>query len=148
MPTLFIANTLVVVPARFVEGSVLDEVSAAILNDIHIRRLRARIAYLLQRGELGPEEVQAKAFAIAQEDLAPGIKEADDDLPDPIYSEAVGIACDLILRKMREQGLPEPKHIAEHAKALVEGNPAFEEQARKRLEARHRAAMEALGITS
>jgi hypothetical protein len=50
------------------------------------------------------------------------------------------MARDLIVQRMAQQGLPPPKGLDEHAKALVKGLPELQERARLRIEARYKAA--------
>jgi hypothetical protein len=145
MPTVFIANLAVVLTSRFAAGDIADETAAKMLQEIQLRRIKARLRWLLSRGELAPEELQAKAEALLEVELTP-YSTADDDDPenDPVFVEAMTIARDLIILRMAQEGLPPPKGIDLHAKALLDGMPDILERARLRIEARYRAASTAI----
>lgn len=145
MPTVFINNLAVVLPSRFAAGQEIGENAAAVLNEIQHQRVRVRLRRLVQRGELAEEEIQPKADAFMAEELEPyGV--GDEDIEnDPVFKEALGMARELIVGRMAAEGLPPPKGIDNHAKALVEGMPALMEKARLRVEARYRAAAAAIG---
>lgn len=146
MPTAFIANLAVALPVRFSAGTILDETSAYWLNEIQHRRVKAKLRWLLQRGEINPVEVQGRALELCAQPLAPYVllDDEDGDTTDPILLEALSIAKDLITTRMAQEGLAPPKGIDQHAKALVDARPALMETARKRVEARYLAAASAL----
>jgi|HubBroStandDraft_4_1064222.scaffolds.fasta_scaffold204324_2 hypothetical protein len=146
MPTIFIANLAVPLPLRFVEGNTLGENEAAVLADIQLKRVKSRLRAMAAKGDIGPEDLQTQAFALMQLELVPYATSDDDDNDDdPIFVEALAIACELICASMAQQGLPPPRGLADHAKALVDGRPDLQEQARKRIEARYRAAADTIG---
>ena len=144
MPTVFIANLAVVLPVRFNPGDAIDDIASQLLNEIQHRRIKARLRYLLQKGEIDENELQVKANSLSEEDLVPYATQDDEMDDDPVYSEAISIARELIVGRMAQEGLPPPKGLDAHAKALVDGMPALMEQARLRIEARYRAATAAI----
>ena len=145
MPTVFIANLAVILPIRFAAGDAIEETPAKVLNDIQQRRIKAKLRWLLNRGEIAPEELQSKANELSNADLLPYITSDDDDADsDPILVEALSMAREIIVSRMAQEGLPPPKGIDLHAKALVDGMPELQEKARLRIEARYRAAAAAI----
>lgn len=141
MATVFIGNLAVMLPSRFKAGDECDDIMAQMLNDIQLRRIKARLRWLLSRGELSMDELQTKAVSLLDIELVP-YSLADDDDPDsdPIFVEAMAIARELITAHMAKEGLPPPKGLDLHAKALIDGMPDIIERARLRMEARYRAA--------
>ena len=71
------------------------------------------------------------------------LDDGDDD--DPILLEAMAIARELIIKRMATEGLPPPKGLDMHAKQLVDNQPKIVELARKRVEERHKAAIDTIG---
>jgi hypothetical protein len=128
-------------------GDILEEAEAEFLNKILHRRVLAKLRRHLSRGELDPQTLQQKG----EELCALGLREIqttddDDDFDeDPIMTEAMNIAREIITAQMAKEGLPPPKGIDNHAKALVDGAPHIIEAARARIEARYKAAIAALG---
>lgn len=146
MPTVFIANLAVILPSRFAAGDICNETAAEMLNEIQLRRIKSRLRYLIQRGDIAPEELQAKALVLLEGDLVPYATQDDDDTEgDPVYLEALAMARELIVGRMAQEGLPPPKGLDTHAKALVDGMPDIQEKARLRIEARYNAASAAIG---
>ena len=147
MPTVFIASQAILLPMRFAPGAMCSEHEAAILHDIQRKRLVARVHYLVQKGELTSDQIQQKVNEFCAAELAPRALLEDDDEgeTDPIFAEALDIARTLIITSMAQQGFPPPKGLDAHARALVDGNPTVVEQARLRVEARYRAAVQAIG---
>lgn len=148
MPTIFINGLAVPLPYRDGEkpGDPLQPIHRLILDMILHRRVKAKLRYLLDRGEILPSELQAKALALCEEPLKPYLT-LDDDEEDPVLVEAMVIAREVITSRMAQENLPPPKNLDLHAKQLVDNIPQLQETARKRLEARYRAAQEALGAT-
>lgn len=145
MPTVFIANLAIILPIRFAAGDTLEDNAASVLNDIHLRRIKARLRYLLSRGEIDGNEIQAKALELSDSEMLPYLTSDDDDTEsDPVYVEAIAMARELIVSRMAQEGLPPPKGLDLHAKALVDGMPELQERARLRVEARYKAAAEAI----
>lgn len=145
MTTVFIETTAVNLPSRFAAGDIIGEVAANVLNDIQIKRIRVRLAYMLKKGDINPDGLQARANELASQDLAPHVTlDDEDENSDPILAEALLIAKELITRRMAAEGLPVPKGIDIHAKALVDALPELQEKARLRVEARFRAANSAM----
>lgn len=145
MPTVFIANLAVVLPVRFASGDTLEDNAASVLNEIHLRRIKARLRYLLSRGEIDGNEIQAKALELSNSEMLPYLTSDDDDTEsDPVYVEAISMARELIVSRMAQEGLPPPRGLDLHAKALVDGMPELQEKARLRVEARYKAAAEAI----
>lgn len=145
MPTVFIANMAVKLPSRFAEGDIATETAAGLLNEIQVNRVRAQLRHAFERGKLAPEELQGKADELMAQPLRPGTTTDDDpETDDPIMHEALSIARELIVSRMAAEGLPPPKGIDTHAKQLVDNMSEIYDKARLRLEARHRAAAEAL----
>lgn len=147
MPTIFIDTTPVLLPFREGEqaGDPMTEDHAAILHTVQQRRVKARLRYMLERGDILVPELQSKAIELCKQDLKPYATLDDGDDDDPILIEAMSIARELINSRMAQEGLPPPKNLDTHAKQLVDGVPAIQEQARLRIEARFRAAQELLG---
>lgn len=143
MPTVFIAGLAVALPSRFAAGHICDEQQAAVLQDIKLRRIKTKLRALLQRNEINPDELQAKALELNELPLEP-YSVLDDDDTDPIIAEALSMARAAIISRMAQEGLPPPKGIDTHAKALVEAMPELQEKARLRVEARYQAAAAAL----
>jgi hypothetical protein len=145
MPTVFIDNIAVLLPSRFALGDIINEAAAYTLNDIQQRRIKAKLRYLLARGDILQWDLQTKADELASQDLVPYMT-LDDDEPntDPILMEALAMARELIVGRMAQEGLPPPKGLDIHAKALVDAMPDLQEKARLRIEARYRAAQQAI----
>ena len=145
MPITIIDNIVISFPRKTLQGDPITEQGAALLCQIQKNRIVAKIRYLLTRGEISPAEVQGKVNALAAEPLVPYLTLDDDGAEgDPILEEALNIARELIVQRMAEEGLPPPKGLDTHAKALVDNMPAIQEQARVRIEARYKAAAAAL----
>jgi hypothetical protein len=143
--TVFIDNLAVVLPSRFAEGDDIGEIAAKVLNDIHLRRIKAKLRWLLSRGEINVNEIQTKAIELNDAELLPYATLDDDDSEaDPIFMEAMSMARELIVGRMAKEGLPPPKGLDAHAKALVDGMPEIQERARLRIEARYNAARAAI----
>lgn len=145
MPTVFIANLAVPLPTRFVAGDLATEIAAALLNDIQLKRVKAKLRWHLQKGDVLPDGLQAKAHELMKLELVPYITLDDGEEDDPVLLEALAMARDLIVTRMAQEGLPPPKGLDVHAKALVDANPALQEKARLRVEARYKAATAVIG---
>lgn len=145
MATVFIDGKAISLHRRFAEGDVMDEIIADILNSIQKRRIMARIRYMLRRREISEAEAPAKILQLYEEELTLYSIYDDEDNPDPILEEAMGMARELIVTRMAQEGLPPPKGLDTHARALVDGMPDLQEKARLRVEARYQAAQAALG---
>lgn len=147
MPTIFIEGTAVALPYREgeMEGDPMQEYQAIILDTILHRRVKARLRWLLDRGEIFAEGIQAKALELCSQPLKPYATLDDGIEDDPILIEAMVIARELITSRMAQENLPPPKNLDAHAKQLVDNVPQIHEQARLRVEARYRAATERLG---
>lgn len=144
MPTTFIAGFALDLPQRWQAGDPIDATIAEILDYILHRRVQARLRWMLTRGEILEAELQSKALELCAQDLKPHLT-LDDDADDPILLEALVIARELITSRMAAEGLPPPKGLDDHARVLVNSMPQLQEQARKRIEARYKAAMELIG---
>lgn len=145
MATTFIDGQFVILPVRFAAGDTIGPAAAALLCDIQHRRVKARLRYLLDRGEIAPHELQAKAEELCCQELTVQSTFADDDdNADPILDEALIIARELIVSRMAKEGILPPKGLDNHARALVEAVPEIQERARLRVEARYAAANSAL----
>lgn len=146
MPTVFINGTAVALPYRAGEmpGDPLQDYQARILNNILHRRVKARLRWLLDRKEVFAEGIQAKAVELCSQPLKPYSTLDDGIDDDPILLEAMNIARELIISRMAQENLPPPKNIDIHAKQIVDNVPEIQEQARKRVEARYKAAEELL----
>jgi hypothetical protein len=141
MPTIFTCGFAISLPTRFAPGDAIDATAAAVLNDIQRRRVTARLRYMLQKGDITEDALQAKALELYSQELVPySTLDDDDNVSDPIMDEALAIARELIVTRMAQEGLPPPKNLDLHAKALVDGRPDLQEQARQRVEAKYRAA--------
>ena len=79
MATVFIANLAVVLPSRFAAGDILNETAAAVLNDIHRKRLTAKLRYLHQKGDINKDGLQSKALELASLELVPYTTLDDED---------------------------------------------------------------------
>jgi hypothetical protein len=141
MPTVFIAGLAVPLPSRFTKGDTIGEVAAWVLNDIQHRRVKAKLRWLLSRGDVDSNGLQAKALELCQAELVPysTLDDGDEDT-DPVLAEALTMAREMIVSRMAQEGLPPPKGLDTHAKALVDGLPELQERARLRVEARYKAA--------
>ena len=145
MPIGVIDNLVIPFPRKTLAGDPMTEQGAALLCLIQRNRIVAKIRYLLTRGDISSAEVQAKALELAEQPLVPYLTLDDEGAEgDPILEEALNIARELIVQRMAEEGLPPPKGLDTHAKALVDNMPALQEQARMRVEARYKAAAAAL----
>jgi hypothetical protein len=142
--TVFIANQVVVLKRRFAAGEAIDAVGATVLNNIKHRRVKARLRYLLDRKEIAPDEVQAKANELMAQDIVDHMTSDDGDILDSIFEEALSIAREMIVTRMAQEGHLPPKGLDNHAKALVNAMPEIQERARKRMEARFLAAAKAI----
>jgi hypothetical protein len=141
--TIFIEDTAVNLPTRFRAGDTLDELAANVLNDIHLRRLRAKLRWLLNNGSILQEHLQSKAQELNIAPLMPyaTLDDGEDmEGSDPILAEAMSIARELILSRLAREGLETPKNLDMHVKQLVDNMPQLHERARQRVEARFRAA--------
>jgi hypothetical protein len=143
--TLFIDNRVMQFEKKYKEGDLLDEIGAELLNDIQHKRVKAKIRWLLSRGEISPDEVQSRADLLMEQPMLPYLTTDDDGADiDPVLQESLSIARELIVGRMAKEGLPPPRGLDNHAKALVDGMPQIRENARLRVEARYRAAADAL----
>lgn len=147
MPTIFIESIALNLPYRSGElpGDPLTDLHAQILDTVLHRRVKAKLRWLLDRGELAPQDIQAKALELCSQDLKPYATLDDGNDDDPILTEALVIARDLITSRMAQENLPPPRNLDVHAKQIVDNVPAILEQARKRVEARYRAAQAIIG---
>jgi hypothetical protein len=145
MLTVFIGEKLVRLERKSIVGAPLTAYQGDLLDSILHNRVKARLRYLLGRGEILDHELQAKADELCRQDLKPYLTLDDGDDNDPVLLEAMTIARDLINSRMAQEGLPPPKGIDTHAKALVDNMPELQEQARLRVEARYKAAQEIIG---
>jgi hypothetical protein len=149
MPIAIIDSMVISFPRKTAQGDPLTEQDAALLCYIQRNRIVSKIRYLLARGEISHAEVQGKANELAEQPMLPYLTLDDEGAEgDPILEEAMAIARDLIVKRMAEEGLPPPKGLDTHAKALVDNMPALLEQARLRVEAKYRAAEAALARMS
>lgn len=141
MPTIYIDGTVVQVPTLFSPGHILTTPQAVFLEEIHLARLNTKLRYLLANGAIGPETLPAKALELNQAPLEPwGINDALDG-NDPVAEEALALARERILSRMAQENLPPPKGLDTHARALlVADGGSLLEHARRRVEARYRAA--------
>ena len=146
MPIVTIGQLLVKLPASYAAGTILDEVDAEFMDNLRFKRVCAKLYYLIKRGEIAAEELQAKALALWAEKLQ--LVNDDDDNDDPIVVEAMTIAREIVTQRMAAVGLPPPKGLDAHAKALVDAVPAIAERARLRVEERYRAASAIIGDTA
>lgn len=147
MQTIFIEGIAVVLPYREGErpGDPLGPLGAQILDYVLHRRVKAKLRWMLEKGDILKEHVQDKARELCALPLKPHAMIDDSDDADPVLSEAMEIARSVIIARMAAEGLPPPKGIDTHAKQLVDNIPQLVEQARKRIEARYRAAQELIG---
>lgn len=145
MRTVFIGRTALLLKPRPGEqpGDPMTAEHVNILGAILHNRVKARLRYMLERGDILPAELQAKADELCAQPLS-AYPLFENDSDDPIHSEAMEIARTLITQKMAEERLPPPKNLDTHAKQLVDAVPAIIEKARQRLEARYRAAEDLL----
>lgn len=144
MTTVFIGTIAVQLPSRFTTGDTLDEIAAQVLNEVQLKRIKSRLRYMHSRGDVNADGLQDMAQALSEAELAPYAMLDDDDDIDPVMEEALAIARELIVARMAQESLPPPKGLDAHAKALVDGQPKIQEQARLRVEARFRAAEQLL----
>jgi hypothetical protein len=145
MPTVFIDNRAITLPSRFKVGDECSYNSARVLNEVQIRRIKARLRWLLSKGDINGDEIQKRALELSEQELVPYATLDDTDDEDPILVEALNIARELIVSRMAQEGLPPPKGLDIHAKALVDGMPELQEKARLRIEAKYKAASQAIG---
>lgn len=148
MPVVYINNLVVTLPTRFAAGDVLAETSSALLNQIHVNRVRAKLNYLLKRGDILPAELLDKATELMNQPLTSVVTSDDDDTDndDPVLAEAMTIARGLISQKLAQQNIGEPKNLDQHAKALLDNVPMIMEKARRRVELRYKAAESAITL--
>jgi hypothetical protein len=145
MITVFVDDRPLSLPSRFSSGDIMNDIAAEVLNVIQLRRIKAKLRYLLSHGEVLEDGLQEKLLELLKVDLVPYPTLDDEDADDdPILAEALAIAKDLITKRMAQEGLPPPKGLDLHAKALVDGMPSLMERARLRVEARYLAAKTAL----
>ena len=136
MPTAFIDNQVVVLPRKVTPGAIMSEIDAAIISEIQHNRVKARLRYLLSRGEIDANGIQVKANELMDLPLSPNATLDDSEETDPVLEEAMTIAREIVTKRMASEGLPVPKNLDLHAKALVDAIPALQEKARRRIEAR------------
>lgn len=146
MATVFIEGVAVRLPERDGEreGEPMTLRQAQFLDNIQHKRVRAKLRYMFDRGELALSEAQAKANELCAQVPKPYLT-LDDGVDDPILTEAMVIAREVITARMAAEGLPPPKNIDLHAKQLVDNIPELQERARLRVEARYAAAQEVMG---
>jgi hypothetical protein len=142
MPTVFIDDIAVPLPARTKGGDEVSDNDAELLNTILHRRVKAKLRWLLSRREIRPDEVQAKADELCDQPMLAHVTLDDSDEYDPIMAEALVIAKEAYMAKAAAEGvpLPEPKHLDMHLRYLVNNVPVIQEKARIRVEARYKAA--------
>lgn len=145
MPVVFIDGKAVTLKSIRVVGEPLTENDADILNHIWLKRISAKLRYLLDRNVIDSTTIQNKARELASEDMAPYsiLEDGDDD--DPVLVEAIDMAKAIIMSRLTQENLPMPKTLDVHAKELLRGIPALVEKARLRVEARYKAAHDLLG---
>jgi hypothetical protein len=141
MTTAFIGGRAVVLPNIVEAGMPMTDTHAALLTGIWLKRLSSKLRWLLDRGQIDAQGVQIKALELATEDLAPYNIAEDADEDDPVLVEALAMAEAVINSRMAAEGLPPPRNIDQHARALVAAMPALVEKARLRVEARYQAAV-------
>lgn len=119
----------------------MTESDAATLNHIHLKRISSRIRWLLNTNQIALDEAQAKANEFSAQDLEPYNLVEDGDDNDPVLLEALAMAETAINARMAAEGLPPPRNIDQHARALVKAMPSLVEKARLRVEARYKASI-------
>jgi len=139
LPTVFINNQAIVLPVKFSAGDCLTPIAADLLHEIQIKRIKVKLRWLFQRGEILAEELQTKANELMSLELLPYSSTEDSEEEDPILTEAIIIAREIIVGRMAKEGLPPPKNLDLHAKALVDNSPKLQEIARQRIEAKFQA---------
>lgn len=145
MPTVFIDNRPIDLPVRWHAGDIIEPEFTEVLHRIWLKRIAARLRYLKEKGE-DDETIQAKALEFAAQPLGPYSTVQDEEDDDPVIAEALDIARAMIVSRMEAEGLPPPKGLDTHARALVDAMPQLVERARGRVEARYRAASLAMGV--
>lgn len=146
MPTVYIADSAIELPVRFVTGQVLSEVEAQLLNREYMKRLISRIRYRYDHSEFDDNSIHDGAFKMGLEFafIEADANAEDVDENDPVFIEGMKIARELILQQLSENGLTEIPNLDSHARALYEGSEAVRVRARQRCETRWRLAREAL----
>jgi hypothetical protein len=135
-----IDNTLVQLPIRYKAGDIIDDYVAAILNEIQLQRIRAKLHEMVKKNEISPDELQRKAIELSHLPLLPYSPYDEELSADPAMDEALIIARQIIQNKLDEEGQMAPKNIDTHARALIAAMPEILNQAKTRVEARFRAA--------
>lgn len=124
--TVFIDSMAVPLPRLTAAGDVVTPEAADILNDVLHKRIKAQVRYMLIRSEIDADSIQQKVDELAKQELVPysAFDNGEEEDFNPILDEAVSIAY-------------------ETGKNL--NDPEVKEKARKRVEARYRAAEEMMG---
>jgi hypothetical protein len=144
VPTVFINGFAIVLPRVTKGGDIMTENDADVLNEVQHRRVKARLRWLLKRGEINSHDIQQKAEELCAMPMVAHSTLDDSDEDDPILAEAMNIARELISARMAAEGLPPPKGLDIHAKALVDALPEIQERARQRVAARYNAVARSL----
>ena len=131
MATQFINGTAVSLPQVIFSGNELDSRAINILNEIHLTRLKSRLRWLHKKGKVKTSQLQAKAQELAREPLSPlTLEEASN----PINSEALLLARELIEKSFAKNPQDLPKNLDAFAQKVVDATPGLMEKARQRIE--------------
>lgn len=121
---------------RYAPGQILTEEEAELFGEIQADAVADRMeTWLASQTQVDPrpEEIQSVASAFAETLLN---DTSFAHATDPVWTEALALAREMILTKLAAQGLPAPKTLDAHAAAVITGDPELLRKARVRVEAR------------
>jgi hypothetical protein len=128
-------------PDRIKFGTPLTADEAVCLNRILTARMRHYVSKWLEKG-ITPQEVQTQLTELA---LSHEFSEKIDENHDPQTLEARRIAREMVIAKLNKEGLVAQEATLELHIQAVSAFPQVIERAKQILEARRKAAREALG---
>jgi hypothetical protein len=128
-------------PDRIKPTVPLTAAEASCLNRIFIARMRYYVNRWLEKG-ISPEEAQTQLTALKS---SHEFSEKLDDGHDPLTLEARRIAREMVIKKLNSEGLVAQESTLELHIKVVSALPQVVERAKQILDARRKAAREALG---
>jgi len=139
---VLIGPTLVRLPPRFTEGTVIDADDAERLQVLWENNVFERLRQFIKASpRTTAEGLQAEADRLAETYALPPPRR---DAGDPIEVEARNLARESLLSRLRAEGLPAPRNLDDHITILLDRHPRLYDTALERVEARLRTDRDAL----
>jgi hypothetical protein len=121
-----------------VRVSLTDAELQPFLNAIVAKAARAHIESVLRAGGAGMDDNLVYNYIFKLSDYQRGA------VKDEVETEALALAEADIVAELAKDGLPPPRSISDHARALIQTNKLYFDRARQRLIARAQVAQELL----